>query len=128
MSAGKACRLLLVEDDEAILKLESAILGSAGYLFDAVRSGDAALRALAEQRYDAVLLDVGLPDTDGFDLALRIRREARFGNPYVIYVTAKADAASMQTGFTVGGVFYLTKPFTRAKLLDVVNAVAPANA
>ena len=106
------------------MKLEGAILEAAGFKFDAVSSGEAALKALAAQTYDAVLLDVGLPDTDGFELCMRIRRDPSLGNPYVIYVTAKADVESMHTGFTTGGVFYLTKPFTRGKLLDVVNAVA----
>ena len=117
-------RLLIVEADLAILKLEAAILTEAGYAFDAVSTGEDAIRALKKSRYAAVLLDVGLPDTDGFKLADHIRREPELGNPYVIYLTAKADVQSMQTGFTTGGVFYLTKPFTRAKLLDVVKAVA----
>ena len=116
-------RLLLVEDDEAILKLEEAILSNAGYAFDSVRTGEDALKALKGCAYRAVVLDVGLPDADGFQLAERIRREAALGHPYVIYLTAKADVQSMQAGFTTGGVFYLTKPFTRAKLLDVVKAV-----
>lgn len=124
MSAVTAKRLLIVEDDEAILKLEAAILTDAGYAFEAVGTGEDALRALRRERFAAVLLDVGLPDTDGFKLADRIRRDPELGNPYVIYLTAKADVQSMQTGFTTGGVFYLTKPFTRAKLLDVVKAVA----
>jgi DNA-binding response OmpR family regulator len=89
-----------------------------------VTTGEDALVALKRTRYAAVLLDVGLPDTDGFQLADRIRRDAALGSPYVIYLTAKADVQSVHTGFTTGGVFYLTKPFTRAKLLDVVKAVA----
>jgi two-component system OmpR family response regulator len=117
-------RLLIVEDDEAIRKLEAAILTDAGYVFDTVTTGEDALVALRRTRYAAVLLDVGLPDTDGFQLADRIRRDPALGSPYVIYLTAKADVQSVHTGFTTGGVFYLTKPFTRAKLLDVVKAVA----
>lgn len=123
MSSVHSARLLIVEDDAAILRLEAAILEEAGYEFDCVGTGEDALRALKSARYAAVLLDVGLPDTDGFKLAEHIRREPELGNPYVIYLTAKADVQSMQTGFTTGGVFYLTKPFTRAKLLDVVKAV-----
>lgn len=123
MSSAKSARLLIVEDDPAILQLEAAILSEAGYEFDAVGTGEDAIRALTKLRYVAVLLDVGLPDTDGFKLAEHIRRLPELGNPYVIYLTAKADVQSMQTGFTTGGVFYLTKPFTRAKLLDVVKAV-----
>lgn len=117
-------RILLVDDDEATLELERSILTSRGYVCDCVRSGEDALAALCETRYHLVILDVNMPGgEDGFAVAERLRREPEFGEPYVIFVTARADVASASLGFASGGVLYLTKPFTSAKLLDVVQAV-----
>ena len=123
MSDRASARLLLVEDDAEILALEEKLLAAEGYAFDSVRTGEDALLALRAQKYRAVVLDIGLPDMDGFSLGERLRRDPELGNPDVIVLTAKADLQSMHAGFSVGGVFYLTKPFTRARLLDVVKAV-----
>ncbi|MSP73524.1 MAG: response regulator [Myxococcales bacterium] len=116
-------RLLIAEDDAAIVKLEQTLLASAGYDFDAAGTVAEAVTALKSRTYHAVPLDAGLPDESGFALGERIRRDPEPGHPNVIFLTARADAASTREGFSVGGVFYLTKPFSKAKLLDVVMAV-----
>jgi DNA-binding response OmpR family regulator len=123
LSDRASARLLLVEDDAEILALEEKLLAAEGYAFDSVRTGEDALLALRARKYRVVVLDIGLPDMDGFSLGERLRRDPELGSPYVVFLTAKADLQSMHAGFSVGGVFYLTKPFTRARLLDVVKAV-----
>lgn len=116
-------KLLIVDDDEAILELVRKILTVHGYPCDVSRSGEEAFEALRRERYHAVILDVMMPGVDGFTVSERLRKDPTFGSPYVIFLTAKADHQSMGTGFTTGGALYLTKPFTSSKLLDVVKAV-----
>lgn len=116
-------KILLVDDDYAILQLELKILESKGYSCDTASSGEEALAKLRGDRFHLVILDVNLPDLDGFSVSDRIRKDPELGSPYVIFLTAKADVGSVSEGFSTGGVLYLTKPFTSTKLLDVVKAV-----
>jgi DNA-binding response OmpR family regulator len=116
-------KLLLVDDDDAILELVNKILTSHGYVCDLARNGEEAFDALRRDRYHSVILDVMMPGIDGFTVSERLRKDPSYGSPYVIFLTARADHQSLGTGFQTGGVLYLTKPFTASKLLDVVKAV-----
>ena len=116
-------RLLIAEDDAAIVKLEQTLLASAGDDFDAAGTVAEAVTALERRIDHAVPLGAGLPDESGFALGERIRRGPELGHPQVIFLTARANAASPREGFSVGGVSSLTTPFSKAKLLDVVKAV-----
>lgn len=116
-------KILLVDDDEEILKLEHKILTAQGYICEMAHNGAEALEHLKSGEFHLAILDVNMPDVDGFTVAERVQRDPQYGQPYVIFITARADAESMSEGFSTGGVLYLTKPFTRSKLLDVVKAV-----
>lgn len=119
----KSRKILLVDDDEAILKFEHKILTAKGYICGMARGGNEALEMLTREKYHLVVLDVMMPDIDGFKVSERIQRDPELGSPYVIFVTARDDMMSVSEGFAAGGVLYLTKPFTSSKLLDVVRAV-----
>lgn len=116
-------KLLIVDDDDAILELVRRILAAKGYVCDLARNGEQAFEALRRERYHLVILDVMMPDIDGFTVSERLRKDPEYGHPYVIFLTAKADVQSAGVGFSSGGVLYLTKPFTASKLLDAVQAV-----
>ena len=116
-------KILLVDDHEDILKLEHKILTDQGYTCEIAHNGSDALEKLSAGSVHLAIRDVHMPAIDGFTVAERVQRDPKYGQPYVIFVTARADAESMSEGFATGGVLYLTKPFTRSKLLDVVKAV-----
>ncbi|MCW2869096.1 response regulator transcription factor [Actinacidiphila oryziradicis] len=117
-------RLLLVEDDERVGAALAAVLGKHGFTVTHARNGEQALRALLPGQgaaYGCVLLDLGLPDQDGFEVCSRIRR--RTATP-VIMVTARADVRSRIHGLNLGADDYVVKPYDIGELLARIHAVA----
>lgn len=117
-------RLLLVEDDDRVAAALSAILGKHGFDVRHARSGEDAIEALLpglSPGYDCVLLDLGLPDQDGFEVCSRIRR---LTTTPVIMVTARADVRSRIHGLNLGADDYVVKPYDTGELLARIHAVA----
>ena len=112
-------RILVVEDEQAISNLIAVNLKKAGYACDCVYDGMSAADALEEGAYDLVLLDVMLPEVDGYELMGYI---APLGIP-VIFLTAKASVADRVKGLRLGADDYLTKPFEIIELLARVETV-----
>lgn len=112
-------RILVVEDEQAISNLIAVNLRKAGYACDCVYDGMSAADALEEGDYDLVLLDVMLPEVDGYELMGYI---APLGIP-VIFLTAKASVADRVKGLRLGADDYLTKPFEIIELLARVETV-----
>ncbi|MEU2850808.1 response regulator transcription factor [Streptomyces syringium] len=117
-------RLLLVEDDDHVAAALSAVLARHGFAVTHARSGEEALQALlpAERApFGVVLLDLGLPDQDGFEVCGKIRK--RTSTP-VIMVTARADTRSKIHGLNLGADDYVVKPYDTGELLARIHAVA----
>ncbi len=120
-------RILIVEDDHAIRKMEERLLEAAGYATTQVGTAEAALEALAVgDPPDLALVDVMMPGLSGLELSRKMKDDARLKQVPIIFVTARADAESMNAGFKAGGVLYLAKPFNSKKLLAMVEAVLGA--
>ena len=103
-------RLLLVEDHAAMREMLTAHLRRAGFAIDGVGRGDAAIEAADAGRYDAVVLDLGLPDRDGLDVLRHLRRGDGAGVP-VLVLTARDQVADRVRGLDAGADDYLLKPF-----------------
>ena len=117
-SAGP--QLLLVEDEESIGSLVRAYLEQSGYRVAWVRSGEEALRTLELLRPRLVILDIGLPGADGFDVCRGIR--SRSDVP-IVMLTARDEEADRVAGLEVGADDYVSKPFSPRELAARVNAV-----
>jgi two-component system, OmpR family, response regulator len=120
-AAGTQGRLLVVDDEKTILELLSGSLRLAGFEVTTAASGTEAVRAAASRRPDLVLLDVMMPDGDGFD-ALRRMRSAGIELP-VIFLTARDEESDRVNGFDLGADDYVTKPFSLSELLGRIRAV-----
>jgi two-component system OmpR family response regulator len=120
-SDGSPTRLLVVDDEQSLVDLLGDALRFAGYEVQAARNGHEALRAVAQIEPDLVVLDVNMPDVDGFEVCRRLRREGR--NVPVIFLTARDDPADLRTGFTRGGDDYVVKPFSLEELNFRIEAV-----
>jgi two-component system OmpR family response regulator len=114
-------RVLLVEDDAMIGKGLVAALASAGLSVDWVRDGAQAQAALRDEGYAVVLLDLGLPGADGFELLKAGRREG-VTTP-VLVITARDGVDDRVTGLDLGADDYLVKPFETRELLARMRAV-----
>jgi two-component system OmpR family response regulator len=118
--SGEA-RLLVVEDEETILQLLAGSLRFAGFEVMTAASGAEALRAAAASRPDLVLLDVMMPDGDGFEVVRRMRSSGP--NVPVIFLSALDGVRERVAGLALGGDDYVTKPFSLEELLERIRAV-----
>jgi two-component system, OmpR family, response regulator len=114
-------RLLVVEDDPNIRELLSASLRFAGFAVDAVTTGAEAVTAGRESKPDLIVLDVMLPDYDGFEVIKRLR-ETGVRVP-VVFLTARDGTEDKVRGLTAGGDDYVTKPFSLEELTARIRAV-----
>jgi two-component system OmpR family response regulator len=122
---------LLVVDDEPFLRdAVAASLRFLGFEVTTAQTGADALRLARDHLFDLVVLDVMLPDTDGFDVIARLRRDGC--QVPVIFLTARDTQADKVTGLTLGGDDYLTKPFgleeLAARIRTVLRRTRPAAA
>jgi two-component system, OmpR family, response regulator len=114
-------RLLVVDDEPFLCDAVAASLRFLGYDVETAGTGTAALRLAREREPDLVVLDVLLPDLDGFDVVRRLR-EGGAATP-VIFLTARDSQQDKVTGLTLGGDDYLTKPFGLAELAARIGSV-----
>lgn len=117
---SKRARILVVEDEEAMIAGLEYALGKSGYEVEVARDGAAAATALKQASYDLVLLDVMLPRKSGFDVLAGLRRDGR--QTPVILLTAKNQELDKVRGFDLGADDYVTKPFSLAELEARIRA------
>jgi DNA-binding response OmpR family regulator len=113
-------RILLIEDDSRLAAMVSEYLGGSGYRVTAVASGKQGLERLEREPYDALVLDLSLPDMDGLDVCRQLR--AHWELP-VLMLTARGDAMDRVVGLEIGADDYLPKPFEPRELLARLKAI-----
>ena len=121
---GRKQLVLTVDDEEHITELIAMGLGFNGFEVERASSGRAALAAVERHRPDLIVLDVMLPDLDGFEVARRLRQTSGRGTRVpVIFLTAKDTTADKVEGLRLGVDDYVTKPFSIEELIERVKAV-----
>jgi two-component system response regulator CpxR len=113
-------RLLIIDDDKELSAMLAEYLSSEGFEVDAVFDGIAALHKVKAQQYDALILDVMMPELDGFGVLRHIRA---YSAVPVLMLTAKGDEIDRIVGLEMGADDYLSKPFNPRELLARVRAV-----
>ncbi|MDR3201880.1 MAG: response regulator transcription factor [Bifidobacteriaceae bacterium] len=113
--------LLVVDDEPNIRDLLAASLRFAGFTVTTAADGNAALRAAERLSPDLLVLDVMLPDMDGFTVTRRMRERGQLVP--VVFLTARDDTQDKVTGLTVGGDDYVTKPFSLEEVVARIRAV-----
>ena len=111
---------LLIEDDESIGSFVAGYLEREGFDVAWERTGGGGLESLHDRPASIVVLDVGLPDVDGFEVCRRLRR---FSGAPVIFLTARDEEVDRIVGLELGGDDYVTKPFSPRELVARVRAV-----
>lgn len=113
-------KLLLVEDDKAIIANLTEFLEKEGFAVKSVTGQNAAMTALANEKFDLVLLDISLEDGNGFSVCAAVKREYKIP---VIFLTASGDEYSTVTGFDIGADDYVSKPFRPRELVSRIKNV-----
>jgi len=112
----KKYELLIVDDVSENIKVAISILKNDNYNFSYALNGKEAIEVLKTKRFDLILLDVMMPEIDGFALCKIIKNSPSIKDTPIIFLTAKIDIASIAEGFNIGGVDYITKPFHPVEL------------
>ncbi len=116
-----AKRILVVDDDEMVLMALDELLKPEGYEVQTVTSGTEALQKLDQGGYDLLVLDVIMPEMDGYELCERIREKEKYKETPVIFLTAKSRDEDRAKGLEAGANLYLSKPISPDKLLGIVS-------
>ena len=109
--------ILIVDDNPNNLKVLGGVLKVAGYNFRMAKSGKLALSVLQKTKPELILLDIQMPEMDGFETCEKIKEIHEYKNIPIIFLTANTDSESLNKAFEVGGVDYVTKPFNTEELL-----------
>lgn len=116
-----SARILIVEDAPANIQTLIAILKEKGYDISVATNGRQALTVLQSVRADLILLDIMMPDMDGFETCSRIKDTPEWRDIPIIFLTAKTETSDIVRGFELGAVDYVAKPFHAHELLARVD-------
>lgn len=120
----KLPRSILVVDDEAEIRdLATLILGGAGYAVTTASSGLGALEAALSRSIDLILLDVNMPEMDGWETLRLIKAEERFRTLPIVMFTVKMEVRDKVHALQDGAYDYITKPFSYDELLDRIGRI-----
>ncbi len=122
--ADKKSKILIIEDDLDVAEMLNAYFGVQGYDVFVANWGEDGVRACISERPDLVILDIRLPDIDGYEVAKRLRNDRRVKDVPIIFLTEKRDRADRLHGLELGADDYITKPFDVQELrLRVRNSL-----
>lgn len=121
MNTSSKTRILLVDDEPNILIPVEFLMTQQGYDVDKAYDGLEALKKMENNVPNLVILDVMMPEMDGFEVARQIRNNAKFDKTQIIFLTAKGTDEDKMNGYSTGGEVYITKPFDNDYLVDAVN-------
>lgn len=117
-------RVLLAEDEPNIAESLTFLLGRAGFQVSVETDGRSALQAALDSVPDVLILDVMLPEMDGYEVLRQLRSDNRTGNLPVLMLTAKGQREDRETALECGADLFITKPFANADLVAAVKQLA----
>ncbi|SNC64020.1 Response regulator receiver domain-containing protein [Hymenobacter gelipurpurascens] len=113
--------ILIVDDEPNIVMSLEFLMRKSGYGVSIARNGTEALEALDRTNFDVVLLDVMMPDVDGYQVCRHLRQLPNRSRTRVIFLSAKSKDADIQKGYEVGADLYIPKPFSTRQLMSTIK-------
>jgi DNA-binding response OmpR family regulator len=114
-------KILVVDDDPYILMSLEFLMKKNGYDVMVARNGTEALDIVGKQMPDVVLLDIMMPDVDGYEICKHIKKTAKLKHTKVVFMSAKSKEADIQKGYDLGAALYVTKPFSTRELVKQIK-------
>ena len=115
--------ILIVDDEPNIVMSLEFLMRKNGYRVGIARNGTEALAAIAETPFDLVLLDVMMPDVDGYQVCQQLRQDPGRAATKVVFLSAKSRDADVKKGYEAGADLYIAKPFSTCQLMEQVRAL-----
>ena len=120
-------KVLIVDDELSILVPLKFLLEKNNYHVELAQSGKDALEKISQSKPDLILLDIMLPDLDGYEIFQMIRENPDWDDIKVIYLSAKNRDVDIAKGLNLGVDAYVTKPFSNSELLEKIRLLISAN-
>ena len=114
-------KILIVDDEPNIVMSLEFLMRRNGFEVYIARNGKEALDLLSEKVPDLILLDIMMPDVDGYKICMIVKSQERFAQTRVIFLSAKSKQSDIEKGYELGADKYITKPFSTRNLLKEVN-------
>ncbi|MGY2134055.1 response regulator transcription factor [Hymenobacter sp. HD11105] len=120
--------ILIVDDEPNIVMSLEFLMRKNGYHVSIARNGTEALEAINQTAFDVILLDIMMPDVDGYQVCRHVKTRPDRQNTKVIFLSAKSKEADVQKGYDVGADLYIPKPFSTRQLVSKVQELVAATA
>ena len=117
-------KVLIVDDEPSILMSLEFLMKKEGYQVFIARDGSEAMDIIEKEVPSIILLDIMMPNVDGYEVCYAVKNSLRFEHIKVIFLSAKNKELDMEKGYAVGADLYVTKPFSTRALVAKVNALA----
>lgn len=115
-------KILIVDDIPKNIQIAMNILKNEGYKMFYAKSGEMALSLVEEHDFDLILLDIMMPDMNGFDVCTKLKSNDRTKNIPVIFLSGKDSSSDIEQAYEYGGIDYVVKPFITIELITKVNS------
>jgi two-component system, OmpR family, response regulator MtrA len=125
--SANAPLVLVADDADDILALVGAALTRAGYDVVTAGDGEAALEGIRSQRPALAVLDVSMPKLDGLEVVGRLRKDPEFADFPIVLLSARAQEADVERGYSLGASKYVRKPFSPRELIAIVDELIGAS-
>jgi CheY-like chemotaxis protein len=122
-NAHPALRILVVDDQPDTALSEALLLGSSGHKVEAAQDGASALKMAQKFEPDVVILDIGMPGMNGWELAKLLREQAKRKKPFIVAITGHGEEEDFQHSLEVGINLHLLKPVDSELLIAILNQV-----
>ncbi len=120
-------KILVVDDEPNILMSLEFLMKKSGFEVFIARNGHEALNIIRKEKPGIVILDIMMPDLDGYAICSYIRQESPIPEAKVVFLSAKSKTADIEKGYGAGADRYITKPFSTRKLIEEVKELATAH-
>ncbi len=120
-AATKVATILVVDDEEVIAGLLKKLLSKAGHTVYTAATGAEALELARQHQPKLILMDISMPEMDGYEATARIKEDPALANTPVIFLTGKSAGEDGGRAFAKGGLTYIRKPFNNQQIQDLVN-------
>lgn len=114
-------KILVVDDDPYILMSLEFLMKKNGYDVMVARNGTEALEIVEKQLPDVVLLDIMMPDVDGYEICKHIKASKKLKDAKVVFMSAKTKEADIRKGYDLGASLYITKPFSTREMIKQIK-------